>query len=594
MTATEILIMIAELLGGLAFFLYGMSAMSGGLEQMAGGALERTLKKVTKNDLFGFLLGAGITIAIQSSSAMTVMLVGLVNSGILSFANTFGMIMGSNVGTTLTAWILTLSGISGDNLVVTLLKPSTFAPILAFVGIVLHMVSKKEKQRNLGMILIGFAVLMAGMDLMSGSMNGLRENEGFKTLLTAFSSPIIALLAATLFTGVIQSSAATIAIVQALALAAYATDDPVTYQMAIPLVIGANIGTCVTSLLSSIGTNTGAKRVVAMHSYANAIGGIVCVSIMYILMGVAPDFMKQPIDMIGVALVHSMFNIGITVLFTPMKKLLIRLCEWTVRPANDKQHTVFLDERLFNNTPLAISECRRLTVEMANYSREAFLTSLELFENHDEAKLARVVELETLTDKYEDKLSTYLVQLSSNQLGDSESHAVARMLHNIGDLERIADHAQNLCEVAKELRDKKIEFSVEAKKEILVVFNAVTEILNTATDSFINDDVNIAAKVEPLEEIIDKLNDEIRTRHVDRLQSGECTIQLGFVLSDLLNNCERVSDHCSNIAVYTLQSNSEKLDAHKYLRKVKSAVTGEYVDLYNAYDEKYNLDVVHE
>lgn len=594
MTATEILIMIAELLGGLAFFLYGMSAMSGGLEQMAGGALERTLKKVTKNDLFGFLLGAGITIAIQSSSAMTVMLVGLVNSGILSFANTFGMIMGSNVGTTLTAWILTLSGISGDNLVVTLLKPSTFAPILAFVGIVLHMVSKKEKQRNLGMILIGFAVLMAGMDLMSGSMNGLRENEGFKTLLTAFSSPIIALLAATLFTGVIQSSAATIAIVQTLALSAYATDNPVTYQMAIPLVLGANIGTCVTSLLSSIGTNTGAKRVVAMHSYANAIGGIACVTIMYILMGVAPDFMNQPIDMIGVALVHSLFNIGITVLFTPMKKLLIRLCEWTVRPANDKQHTVFLDERLFNNTPLAISECRRLTVEMANYSREAFLTSLELFENHDEAKLARVVELETLTDKYEDKLSTYLVQLSSNQLGDSESHAVARMLHNIGDLERIADHAQNLCEVAKELRDKKIEFSVEAKKEILVVFNAVTEILNTATDSFINDDVNIAAKVEPLEEIIDKLNDEIRTRHVDRLQSGECTIQLGFVLSDLLNNCERVSDHCSNIAVYTLQSNSEKLDAHKYLRKVKSAVTGEYVDLYNAYDEKYNLDVVHE
>lgn len=594
MTATEILIMIAELLGGLAFFLYGMSAMSGGLEQMAGGALERTLKKVTKNDLFGFLLGAGITIAIQSSSAMTVMLVGLVNSGILSFANTFGMIMGSNVGTTLTAWILTLSGISGDNLVVTLLKPSTFAPILAFVGIVLHMVSKKEKQRNLGMILIGFAVLMAGMDLMSGSMNGLRENEGFKTLLTAFSSPIIALLAATLFTGVIQSSAATIAIVQTLALSAYATDNPVTYQMAIPLVLGANIGTCVTSLLSSIGTNTGAKRVVAMHSYANAIGGIVCVTIMYILMGVAPDFMNQPIDMIGVALVHSLFNIGITILFTPMKKLLIRLCEWTVRPANDKQHTVFLDERLFNNTPLAISECRRLTVEMANYSREAFLTSLELFENHDEAKLARVVELETLTDKYEDKLSTYLVQLSSNQLGDSESHAVARMLHNIGDLERIADHAQNLCEVAKELRDKKIEFSVEAKKEILVVFNAVTEILNTATDSFINDDVNIAAKVEPLEEIIDKLNDEIRTRHVDRLQSGECTIQLGFVLSDLLNNCERVSDHCSNIAVYTLQSNSEKLDAHKYLRKVKSAVTGEYVDLYNAYDEKYNLDVVHE
>lgn len=592
MTATEILIMVAELLGGLAFFLYGMSAMSGGLEQMAGGSLERTLKKVTKNDFFGFSLGAGITIAIQSSSAMTVMLVGLVNSGIMSFGDTFGMIMGSNVGTTLTAWILTLSGISGDNFVLTLLKPSTFAPLLAFLGIVLHMVSKKEKQRNLGMILIGFAVLMAGMDLMSGSMNGLRENEGFKTLLTAFSSPIVALLAATLFTGVIQSSAATIAIVQALALAAYSTGDPVTIQMAIPLVIGANIGTCVTSLLSSIGTNTGAKRVVALHSYVNAIGGTVCVAIMYILMAVAPDLMNRPIDMLGVALVHSLFNIGITVLFTPVKKLLIRLCEWTVRPSADKTHTVFLDERLFNNTPLAISECRRLTVEMANYSREAFMTALELFDNYDEAKFNRVVEIETLTDKYEDKLSTYLVRLSSGQLGDNDSHAVARMLHNIGDFERIADHAQNVCEVALELREKKIEFSAQAKKELLVVFKAVTEILDTAIDSFANDDVQIATKVEPLEEIIDKLNDEIRSRHVDRLQSGDCTIQLGFVLSDLLTNCERVSDHCSNIAVYTLQSNSEKLDAHKYLRKVKSEATGEYVDLYNAFDEKYALDAV--
>ncbi len=589
MSATDILIMVAQLLGGLAFFLFGMNAMSGGLEQMAGGALERTLKKVTKNDLFGFLLGAGITIAIQSSSAMTVMLVGLVNSGILNFANTFGMIMGSNVGTTLTAWILTLSGIEGDNFFLTLLEPSTFAPIFAFVGIVLQMVSKKEKKRNLGMIFIGFAVLMSGMELMSSSMSDLRHNEGFQSILTAFSSPLIALLASTLFTGVIQSSAATIAIVQALALAAYTTDNPITYQMAIPLVIGANIGTCVTSLISSIGTNTGAKRVVAMHSYANAIGGGLCVAIMYILMAVAPNFMMQPIDMIGVAVVHSLFNIGITILFTPMKKLLIRLCEATVRSANDKEHTVFLDERLFNNTPFAISECRRLTVEMAGYSREALLTSLKLFETYDEQKRARVIELEALTDKYEDKLSTYLVRLSSSQVGDNDSHEIARMLHNIGDFERISDHARNLGEVAQELVDKKIEFSQDANSEIMVVFKAVTEILNIATDSFVNDDIATAATVEPLEEIIDKLSTEIRNRHVDRLQSGDCTIELGFVLSDLLNNCERVSDHCSNIAVYTLQSHSEKLDAHKYLRNMKTEASGDYAELYNAYDEKYRL-----
>lgn len=590
MTATEILIMCAELLGGLAFFLYGMNTMSGGLEQMAGGALERTLKKVTSNDGLGFLLGAGITIAIQSSSAMTVMLVGLVNSGILNFADTFGMIMGSNVGTTFTAWILTLGGINGDNFFLTILNPSTFAPILAFCGIVMRMLCKKERQRNFGMILIGFAILMAGMDMMSGSMDTFRENEAFQGLLTAFSSPIIAFLVATLFTGVIQSSAATIAIIQVLALSAFGTDNPVTYQMAIPLVLGANIGTCVTAFLSSIGTNRDAKRVVVMHAYANAIGGALCIAVMYILMMVSPTFMLRPVNMIGVAAIHSLFNLGITVLFAPLKKVLIRLCECTVRSSEEKTHTVFLDERLFNNTPLAISECRRLTVEMAEYAREALMNSLDLVCHYDEAKADHVVKLEALTDKYEDKLGTYLVRLSGNETGDADSHTLARMLHSIGDFERIADHALNIRDVALEMRDKKIEFSGEAKKELPVVIRAVIEILNIAVDSFIHDDAEAASCVEPLEEVIDKLTDEIRAHHVDRLQRGECTIQLGFVFSDLVTNCERVSDHCSNIAVYTLQSNSNKLDTHKYLHKVKSAVSGDYVDKYNAYEAKYSFD----
>ena len=581
--AAEILSMVAMLFGGLTFFLFGMSVMSGCLEQMAGGGLERTLKMVTGNDFLGFSVGAGITVAIQSSSAMTVMLVGLVNSGILAFEETFGMIMGSHVGTTLTAWILTLNSNTGSNFWMVLLKPMTFAPIFAFIGIAMRMLSKNDKKQKLGEIFIGFAILMAGMNMMSDSMADVKQ---YSSILTAFSkSPALAFLVSTLFTGVIQSSAATVAIVQALAFSV-----GLDYRAAIPLIIGANIGTCMTAFISSIGTNKNAKRVVAMHVYTNAIGGVLCMIAMYIVMFISPDLMLPKISMIGVAVVHSLFNIINTIFFIPFKKPLINLCRKTIKSDNTKTHEVFLDERIFNNTPLAISECRRLVNEMASYSRNALMISLEMINKYEQSKAQYVKEIEALTDKYEDKLSTYLVKISSNELTVAESHEVGRMIHSLSDFERIADHALNISKVSEEISTKKIVFSDEATNELKTLEAALIEIVNMSFDSFTDDDTEMASHVEPLEQVIDKLKDELTSRHVERLQTGKCTIQLGFVFSDILTNFERISDHCSNIAVCTLQLHSSKLDAHKFLRKFKAANNTEFKDEYKLYADKYTLD----
>lgn len=582
--ATQILMMFAMLVGGLAFFLYGMSTMSSGLEQMAGGGLERAMKKVTSNDFFGFFLGAGITVAIQSSSAMTVMLVGLVNSGIVEFGNTFGMIMGSNVGTTLTAWILSLAGIGEGNFFITLLQPMTFAPILAFIGIVIRMLSKSEKKCNLGIIFIGFAVLMYGMELMSDSMVSVRTIPGFNSFLASLESPIIALLVSTVFTGIIQSSAATIGIVQALALS-----GGITWQMAIPLVLGANIGTCVTSLISSVGTNKSAKRVVIMHFFVNFFGSLLCMIIMYGMEIFGAQILTDEIDMVDVAIIHTMFNLVTTVVLFPVKKYVIKFCTKIIPNVEEKQHTAFLDERIFNNTPLAISECQRLANEMAEYTRTAILTSLDLIWAYDEQKDKYVRETEAITDKYEDKLGTYLVRLSSSNLSEEDSHIVSRILHSLSDLERISDHSLNICGGALEIKEKNIEFSEKAKEELTVLTDALREIVNITIDSFINDDYESALHVEPIEQVIDDLKEELKTRHIDRLQRGECTVEIGFVFSDLLTNIERVSDHCSNIAVYTIQQDSPKLDTHKYLRKMRNA-DGKFAEEYVEYERKYSID----
>ena len=584
--STQVLIMFAMLVGGLAFFMYGMNVMSSGLEQMAGGGLERTMKKVTSNDFLGFFLGAGITVAIQSSSAMTVMLVGLVNSGIVLFSNTFGMIMGSNVGTTLTAWILSLTGISKDSFWLTLLQPMTFAPILAFIGTVIRMISKSEKKRQLGIIFIGFAVLMFGMELMSASMASVRKIDGFDVFLGSLESPIIALLVSTVFTGIIQSSAATIGIVQALALA-----GGISWQMAIPLVLGANIGTCVTALISSVGTNKNAKRVVIMHFFVNTFGSGLCMLIMYLLPMFGVTWLRDvDVRMVDVAIIHTLFNVVTTVVLFPIKKLVIKICTKIVPDGEEKQHTAFLDERIFNNTPLAISECRRIANEMAEHTLSAIMTSLQLINNYDEQKAQFVRDTETLTDKYEDKLGSYLVRLSSNNLSEDDSHAVSRMLHSLSDFERISDHALNLCGTALEIKEKNIVFSDDAKRELAIMIDALKEIMEITVSSFIGDDFEAASHVEPIEQVIDKLKDELKARHIDRLQKGECTVQMGFVFSDLLTNIERVSDHCSNIAVYTIQQNSPKLDTHKYLRKIKTQSVGSFVEEYNEYEKKYSLD----
>ncbi|MBP3627793.1 MAG: Na/Pi cotransporter family protein [Clostridia bacterium] len=575
--------MVIPLILGLTFFMFGMNVMSGGLETMAGGGLERTMKKVTSNDFFGFFLGAGITVAIQSSSAFTVMLVGLVNSGLLNFNNTFGLIMGSNVGTTLTAWLLSLAGLEGK-WYIEILNPSFFAPILAFIGIAMQMFAKSSKKKDLGNIFIGFAILIFGMDLMSDSMVSVRTLPGFDTFLATLKSPIIALLISTVFTGVIQSSAATIGIVQALALS-----GGITWEMAIPLVLGANIGTCVTALIGSLGTNKNAKRVVIMHFSVNAFGSIICMIIMYLLKAFNIPILTAEIAMVGVAIVHTLFNAINTVLLLPIKKLIIKFCEVVVPDKEEKQHTVFLDERIFNNVALAIDECTRLTVEMANYSRTSIFDSIKLMDNFDANKVEEIRALESLIDKYEDKLGTYLVRLSNHSLSEKDSHKVARLLHGIGDFERMGDHALNICKVAEEMHTKNIKFSDEATKELATVTEAITEILDMTVDSFINNDAETASHVEPLEQVIDKLKKTLKARHVARLQNNECTIELGFVFTDLLSNYERVSDHCSNIAVYTMQLSSDTLDTHKYLRKIKNSGVGEFIDDYNMYEKKYSV-----
>ena len=573
---------IFTLLGGLAFFLYGMTVMSNGLETISGGGLERIMKKVTANDFLGFFLGAGITVAIQSSSAFTVMLVGLVNSGLLNFANTFGLIMGSNVGTTLTAWLLSLAGLEGK-WYIEILNPSNFAPLLAFIGIAMQMFSKSEKKHNLGNIFIGFTVLIIGMDLMSDSMLSFRTLPGFDSFLATLKSPIVALLISTVFTGVIQSSAATIGIVQALALS-----GGITWEMAIPLVLGANIGTCVTALIGSIGTNKAAKRVVIMHFSVNVFGSVFCMILMYILRAFGVGVLAAPIAMVGVAIIHTLFNAINTVLLIPIKKLIVKFCEVVVPDREEEEHTLVLDERLLTVPAVAVGTAFDHTVEMSALAIESIEKSLPLIDKYDEAAAEEIKELENRIDKYEDKLGTFMVKLSKEEISDVDTNQVTKMLHTINDFERIGDHACNMVKVAKEMRDKNIAFSKEATKELSVLTDALNEILALTKEAFAKTDVEIAFKIEPLEQVVDKLIYDIKANHITRLQSGNCTIELGFVLHDLLTNYERVSDHCSNVAVAIIETAHGSFQTHEYLRDVKRT-NEEFKKDYEEYLEKFAL-----
>ncbi len=577
---------VFTLCGGLAFFLYGMSVMSSGLEKVAGGKLEQMLKKMTSNAFKSLLLGAGITIAIQSSSAMTVMLVGLVNSGIMELSQTVGVIMGSNIGTTLTAWILSLAGIESDAIWLRMLKPESFAPIVAFIGILLIMVSKGDRRRSAGSIMVGFAVLMYGMELMSDSVSPLADMPQFSSILTAFTNPILGVVVGAVFTGVIQSSAASVAILQALSLT-----GSITYGMALPIIMGQNIGTCVTALLSSIGVNRNARRVAVVHISFNLIGTVV-----FLVLFFGTDlffhfpFMDMGIDPVGIAMVHSIFNIATTLLLLPFSKQLVKIANVVIKDQAGDQKFTFVDSRLLATPSVAIAECNNKAVEMAQIAKETIIKALSLLDNYDQNVASEVKVNEDKLDLYEDKLGTTLVQLSSKALSDPDSRKVSKQLHTIGDFERIGDHAVNLWKAAEEIHEKGIRFSPQAEEEIHTLTSALKEILDITTKAFSLDDLRIAKQVEPLEQVIDCLIADIKSNHIARLQSGHCTIEMGFVLSDILTNCERVSDHCSNIAVAQIETEQNTYQAHEYLNGVKNAGNEDFQQAFDRYRAQYRLE----
>ena len=589
LTATDIITMLALLCGGLAFFMYGMNVMSSGLEKMAGGKLEGMLRKGTSNPFKSMGLGAGITVAIQSSSAVTVMLVGLVNSGIMVLGQTIGVIMGSNIGTTLTAWLLAFNGTETSNPFLTLLKPETFALLFALAAIGVTMFSKKEKHHSIAYIVVGFAILIYGMEMMSDSMKPFRDvdPETFSQVLDLFKNPLFGVAVGAIFTGIIQSSAASIGILMTFAAI---PSMNITFAMAIPIIMGQNIGTCVTALISSIGVTKNAKRVAVVHILFNIIGTVVFLPIYYLAdLFIGFGFSDVRIDGFGISLVHTIFNVLGTAMLMPFSKALEKAANLLVKDGEEKETFQFIDQRLLATPSIAIAECDRKTTEMARIAQKTLLSAMGLVWNYDEDLSKKVAKEEDKLDLFEDKLGTILVQLSSRALSDADSKRVSKQLHTIGDFERIGDHAVNLLKTAQEIYEKQVSFSAQAEAELKVVTAAITEIVELTMDSFAADDVEAATRVEPLEQWIDHLIAEVKARHIERLQAGKCTIQLGFILSDILNNYERVSDHCSNIAVALIETKQNAYDAHEYLNGVKQAGDPEFEAAYLTYKNKYSI-----
>jgi len=576
---------ICTLCGGLAFFLFGMHVMSQSLEKIAGGKLEATLKKMTSNPFKSLALGAGITIAVQSSSAMTVMLVGLVNSGIMQLEQTVGVIMGSNIGTTLTAWLLSTAGIKSDNVLISMLKPENFAPIVALIGIIMIMMSKKKKRQDIGTIMVGFAVLMFGMELMKNAVSPLAEMEGFSELLVAFKNPLLSVLFGAVFTGIIQSSAASVGILQALSLT-----GTISYRMALPIIMGQNIGTCVTALISSIGVNKNAKRVTVVHMSFNIIGTIICLTVFYGLDAfIYFSFVDKPIGAVEIAAVHSIFNIVTTLILLPFSNQLVKLAKKLIPDSKEAEVAVLLDKRLIATPPLAVSQCREKTVDMAQGAKEALHEALRAMFDYSDKAVLSVEEKEQLLDEMEDQLSTFLLELSAVSLTDEDSRTVTELLHTISDFERISDHAINMIEIAQEMERNSQSFSDSAKDDFSTLFAALTDISGLTVKAFTENNTELAMNVEPLEEVIDDLTAEIRDKHIDRLRKGECSPELGVYLSDLLINCERVSDHCSNIAVSIIQIAKSSMRSHVYLNELKAQHSEQFIGAYNSYHEKYRL-----
>lgn len=581
---------LLNMIGGLSLFLYGMSIMGNGLSKMAGGRLEGVLEKLTSKQIFAVLLGAGVTAVIQSSSATTVMVVGFVNSGIMKLRQAVGIIMGANVGTTITSWMLSLTGIEGDAFFIKLLKPSSFSPVLAAIGIILIMTSKSEsKKKDIGSILIGFAILMFGMETMSDSVAGLAEVPSFKDMMTAFSNPVLGMLVGAILTAVIQSSSASVGILQALCVT-----GAVNYSVALPIIMGQNIGTCVTSIMSSIGASKNARRAAMVHLYFNLIGTVIFMSVFY-GMNVFFDFafLQTPANAAGIAVIHTLFNIGATVLLFPFSKQLVRLAEFTI-PEHDKElepsmkeDEVALDERFLGRPAFAMELCRGKAREMAKLCEKAIGLSLEVLVNYDEEKAKEVICLEAIADRYEDVLGSYLVKLSSKNISLEDSQSMSIILHSISDMERISDHAMDIVKSAQEINEKGLSFTKNAKREISVLCEAVNDICKLTVQSFCNSDDEMAKHVEPLEEVIDTLSKKVKENHIKRLQKGKCSIEMGFILEDILTGLERVSDHCSNVAIEMITIYDNEYNTHEYFKSFseneRKAFDSEYEQLMKRY-----------
>lgn len=593
---------IFTMLGGLAFFLYGMNVMSTGLEKLAGGKMEVALKKMTANPFMALILGTVITIAIQSSSAMTVMTVGFVNSGIMALIDTVAVSFGANIGTTFTAWLLCLNGIEGGDgvggvggFLMKLLKPDSFSPILALVGILMIMGCKKAKKKDIGRIFVGFAVLMTGMDLMQGAIDPVANSPEFQNVLMAFKNPLVGVIVGALFTGIIQSSAASIGI-----LMTFSAGGALTYEMSLPLIMGFNIGTCVTALISSIGVNKDAKRVSVIHVAINCLGTLIFLPVALILKETIPsfaDFMSQPTGYMGIAAMHTVFNVLATIVLMPFSKYLVKFSQFVIREKEGEpkeQIDIFaaLDGRFMSTPSIAVEACRSVAVDMADRTQKAISDAIGLLvTGYDEKTVQSVIEAEDLIDKYEDKINSYLVRVAKYSITGKDSRTMSKMMHCVGNFERISDHAVNLIESVVEMKEKGIMFSAECINEITVISDAIRENISTAFEAYKSDELSVAHKVEPLEEVVDNLSTELKNRHIRRLQNDECTVELGYIFQDVLTNLERISDHCSNIAGCLIETD-EKTNIHAYFSDVKEN-DEKFRNEYKEYSELYftRLDI---
>lgn len=576
---------VLKLLGGLCLFLFGMSVMGTGLERRAGSSLKTVFEKLTNNKWRGMLLGLGVTAIIQSSSATTVMVVGFVNSGVMQLSQSTGIIMGANIGTTVTAWLLSLSGIDGEALWIQMLKPSSFTPILAALGVYFYVFQKNMQKKDIGLILLGFATLIFGMDTMSSSVNTLSGSEAFAKILLFFSNPLMGLVTGALLTAIIQSSSASVGVLQALSVT-----GSVTWGVAIPIILGQNIGTCITALLAAVGANRNAKRAAFIHLYFNMIGAAIFLIGFYIVRwtNVLPLY-TTPINTVQIALFHTSFKVLSTAILMPFSKGLEKLARLTIRGSDEEKDFELLDERLMMTPSFAVEQCTLVTNKMAEIVRETIFQSLAQLDAFDSVRSQKIIDAENKVDLYEDKLGTYLAKLSTHHMSPANTQEVARLLHCIGDLERISDHAVNLMEVAEEIHEKKVSFSPEAQAELRIMHNAVYEIVEIAIDAFLQNDPEAASRVEPLEQVVDSLKTQLKSRHINRLQRGDCTTELGFIFNDLISNYERVADHCSNIAVCVIQVARDSFDIHEYLDTLRKSNDENYVSLYNHYQKQYAL-----